>query len=118
MANESPESRLAALGIILPQASSPAANYVNTVEVNGLLFVAGKGPAGRDGVKPHGKLGAEYTTAEGYEFARQTGIEILAVLKAELGSLDRSSASSSFKASSMPPRSSRSIRRCSTAVPT
>jgi enamine deaminase RidA (YjgF/YER057c/UK114 family) len=79
------EKRLEALGIVLPQASNPAGHYTNIVEVNGLLFVAGKGPSGG----PRGKLGSDFTTAEGYQFARQTGLEILAVLKLELGSLDR-----------------------------
>jgi enamine deaminase RidA (YjgF/YER057c/UK114 family) len=83
------EQRLAALGIVLPVASSPAANYVNTVLVNGLLFVSGKAPSAQNGIKPKGKLGKEYTTEQGYQFARQTAIEVLAVLKAELGSLDR-----------------------------
>lgn len=85
----SPEDNLKALGIVLPPASSPAAKYANCVEVNGLLFVSGKGPMGRDGVKPKGKLGREYTTLEGYQFARQAGIEVVAVLKSALGSLDR-----------------------------
>lgn len=89
MSDTSVEQRLAALGIVLPNASSPAANYTNDVEVNGLLFLSGKGPAASAGQKPNGKLGAEYTTAEGYQFARQTGIEILAVLKSAVGSLDR-----------------------------
>ena len=85
----SPEERLAALNIVLPSASNPAAKYTNFVLVNGLLFVAGKGPVGSNGVKPKGKLGQEYTTAEGYEFAKQAGIEVLAVLKDALGTLDR-----------------------------
>jgi enamine deaminase RidA (YjgF/YER057c/UK114 family) len=89
METESAEQRLISLGIILPEASSPAARYVNCVEVNGLLFVSGKAPSARDGVKPVGKLGREFTTQEGYAFARQAGIEILAVLRLELGSLDR-----------------------------
>lgn len=89
MPNESVEQRLAALGIVLPNASNPAGKYTNFVEVNGLLFVSGKGPTGSGGVKPKGKLGTEYTTQQGYEFARQAGIEILAVLKSGLGSLDR-----------------------------
>ncbi|GGO08237.1 RidA family protein [Saccharibacillus kuerlensis] len=79
------EERLQELGIVLPEASSPAAAYANAVIVNGLMFVAGKGPAGG----PQGKLGREYDTEQGFEFARQAGIEILAVLKSELGSLDR-----------------------------
>jgi enamine deaminase RidA (YjgF/YER057c/UK114 family) len=84
---DSAEKRLAALGIVLPDASVPAAQYANFVEVNGLLFISGKGPSGGNGVK--GKLGKDYTTQEGYVFARQAGIEILAVVKAALGSLDK-----------------------------
>jgi enamine deaminase RidA (YjgF/YER057c/UK114 family) len=79
------EGRLEQLGIVLPEASDPAAKYANFVIVNGLLFVSGKGPAG----KPKGKLGKDFTTEEGYQFARQAGIEVLAVLKAGLGSLDK-----------------------------
>lgn len=84
------ETRLGQLGIVLPEATQPAGQYANIVEVNGLVFVAGKAPTGRGtGVKPKGKLGREYTTEQGRQFAREAGIEILAVLKAELGSLDR-----------------------------
>jgi hypothetical protein len=71
------ESRLENLGINLPAASNPAASYTNFVIVNGLMFVSGKGPSGN----PKGKLGSNYTTEDGYTFARQTGIEVLAVLK-------------------------------------
>lgn len=79
------ESRLEQLGIILPEASNPAASYANYVIINGLMFVSGKGPGGN----PKGKLGSDHTTIEGYEFARQAGIEVLAVVKAGLGSLDK-----------------------------
>lgn len=79
------EYRLEELGIVLPPASEPAARYANFVKVNGLLFVSGKGPSG----SPKGKLGKDYSTAEGYQFARQTAIEILAVLKTAAGSLDK-----------------------------
>jgi enamine deaminase RidA (YjgF/YER057c/UK114 family) len=82
------EERLAVLGIVLPEVSQPAANYTNFVEVNGLLFTSGKGPSGSNGVTPKGKLGREFTTEEGYQYARQTGIELLAVLKLALASLD------------------------------
>ncbi|MEK8131540.1 RidA family protein [Paenibacillus filicis] len=85
MSEQSVSDRLEALGIELPEASEPAAKYANFVQVNGLLFVSGKGPAGN----PRGKLGKEFTTEEGYQYARQTGIEILAVLKSALGSLDK-----------------------------
>jgi enamine deaminase RidA (YjgF/YER057c/UK114 family) len=82
------EDRLKELGIVLPEASNPAAEYTNFVLVNGLLFVSGKGPSGVEGVKPKGKLGQEYTTEQGYQFAREAGIEVLAVVKSALGSLD------------------------------
>ncbi|QUL56388.1 RidA family protein [Paenibacillus tritici] len=85
MSEQTVMDRLEALGIVLPNASEPAAKYANFVEVNGLLFVSGKGPSG----KPSGKLGIDYTTDEGYQFARQTGIEILAVLNSALGSLEK-----------------------------
>jgi enamine deaminase RidA (YjgF/YER057c/UK114 family) len=78
-------NRLEELGIVLPSASEPAAKYANYVIVNGLCFVSGKGPTGH----PKGKLGQDFTTEEGYQFARQTGIEILAVLESALGSLDK-----------------------------
>ncbi|MCM3783436.1 RidA family protein [Neobacillus mesonae] len=79
------EERLKVLGIELPVASHPAAQYTNTVIVNGLMFVSGKGPSG----SPRGKLGSDFTTDEGYAFARSAGIEVLAVVKEALGSLDR-----------------------------
>lgn len=78
------EKRLEELNIVLPQASSPAAKYANFVISKGILFVSGKGPTG----DPKGKIGKDFTTDEGYEFAKQTGIEVLAVVKAALGSLD------------------------------
>ncbi|MCR2802797.1 RidA family protein [Paenibacillus soyae] len=79
------ERRLEELGIRLPEASNPAASYSNFVIVNGLMFVSGKGPSGN----PKGKLGSQYATEDGYHFARQAGIEVLAVLKEGLGSLDK-----------------------------
>ncbi|WP_198957541.1 RidA family protein [Paenibacillus selenitireducens] len=81
----SAEQNLQRLGIVLPKASEPAAKYANFVIVNGLLFISGKGPSGH----PSGKLGAALTTEEGYVFARAAGLEVLAVLQAGLGSLDR-----------------------------
>ncbi|WP_141503950.1 RidA family protein [Paenibacillus luteus] len=77
------EQRITALGIILPLASEPAAKYVNYVYTNGLLFLSGKGPS----APIKGKLGHDFSTEEGYQFARQVGIEVLAVLKQALGDL-------------------------------
>lgn len=79
------ESRLESLGIVLPKASNPQASYTNFVIVNGLMFVSGKGPTGN----PKGKLGSDFSTGQGHHFARLTGIEVLAVLKDALGTLDK-----------------------------
>ena len=85
----SAEARLKKLGIDLGTVSSPVANYVNAVQAGKLLFLSGKGPRAADGVRPSGKLGREYTAEEGYQHARTVGLELLAVMQAELGSLDR-----------------------------
>jgi len=85
----SAEKRLKQLGIELPQAPSPVANYVNAVRSGKLLFLSGKGPSALDGLRPAGKLGREFNLEQGYKFARSTGLALLAVMRAELGSLDR-----------------------------
>jgi len=84
-----PEARLAELGITLPAAPEPVANYVNGVRTGNLIFLAGKGPRWPDGTELHGKLGADVSIQEGYAGARQTAINQLAVLKEMLGNLDR-----------------------------
>jgi enamine deaminase RidA (YjgF/YER057c/UK114 family) len=86
----SAEKRLKELGIQLGSVTPPVANYVNAVRTGNLLYLAGKGgPPGPDGKRPQGKVGREYTVEQGYQHARATGLEILAVLRHELGSLDR-----------------------------
>jgi enamine deaminase RidA (YjgF/YER057c/UK114 family) len=85
----SAEKRLKQLGITLETPSAPVANYVNAVRAGNLLFLAGKGPRAVDGMRPAGKLGREFTVEQGYKFARTIAIDHLAVIKAELGSLDR-----------------------------
>ncbi|HIF9135999.1 TPA: RidA family protein [Photobacterium damselae] len=86
--------RLKELGLELPEVSLPQGNYTNCVRSGNLLFVSGKGPTGysafaREGMSPQGKIGADYSTEQGYQFAKETGLEILAVVKAELGTLGR-----------------------------
>lgn len=85
----SAEERITNLGIELPFGTAPAANYVNAVRTGNLLFIAGKGPLPIAGVIPKGRLGKEFTTEEGYAFARSACIDLIAVMKNELGSLDR-----------------------------
>jgi len=83
------EARLKEKGIVLNTPGKPVANYVNVVRVGNLLFLAGKGPTKPDGTNITGKVGKDLTIEQGYEAARLTGINHLAVLKAELGNLDK-----------------------------
>ena len=85
----SAEKRLQQLGIDLGKVSSPVANYVNAVRTGNLLFLSGKGPRAVEGVRPSGKVGREYTTEQAYQHARTVGLDLLAVMRTELGSLDR-----------------------------
>lgn len=85
----SAEQRVRELGLSLPSGSAPAANYANAVRSGNLLFIAGKAPLPQDGKLPWGKLGREYTVEDGYRFARSAAIDLIAVARAELGSLDR-----------------------------
>lgn len=87
--NYNPEAKLAALNITLKMPGTPVANYVHAVQSGNLLFLAGKGPRKADGKNIVGKLGKDLTIEEGYEAARVAGINQLAVLKAELGNLNR-----------------------------
>ncbi len=80
----SAEKRLRELKIALGPVSPPVANYVNAVRAGKLLFLAGKGPG-----KVRGKLGREFTVEQGYQHARAVGLALLAVMKDELGSLDK-----------------------------
>jgi len=84
-----PEARLKALGIELPTPPNPVANYVNGVQTGNLIFLAGKGPKHADGREVIGKLGADISIEQGYEAARLTAINQLAVLKDMLGDLSR-----------------------------
>ncbi len=77
------ETKLAELGITLPEAPAPAANYVPFVISGNLLFVSGQISAAK------GKLGAEVTVDQGAEAARGCGLSLLAQAKTALGSLDR-----------------------------
>ena len=85
-----PEQKLNQLGIDLGAVPAPIASYVNAVRTGNLLFLAGKGPRpDASGARPQGKVGREYTTEQAYQHARTVGMDLLAVMRAELGSLDR-----------------------------
>lgn len=78
---QTPEERIAQLGIDLPEVNQPVANFVKWRKVGNLLFLSGEGSTQK------GTLGKELTIEEGREAARETGIKILATLKAATGEL-------------------------------
>lgn len=84
-----PEDRLAALGITLPVAAAPAANYVPTVLENGLLHISGQIPFAEDGSLIRGRLGDSVDTAAGAAAARRCAIGLIAQMQAALGDLSR-----------------------------
>ncbi len=83
------EHKLRQLGIELPAAPKPVANYIPAVQAGALLFLSGVIPL-RDGqVVVTGKLGRELTVEQGKEAARIALLNALAIIRQELGSLDR-----------------------------
>jgi enamine deaminase RidA (YjgF/YER057c/UK114 family) len=83
------ETNLKEKGIVLIPPSRPVANYVNAVRAGNLLYLAGKGPLKADNTYVTGKVGKDLTIEQGYEAARITAINHLAVIKNELGSLNK-----------------------------
>ena len=89
MSTSTPESRLFELGIRLPVSTNPAGTYANAVRTGNLVYCSGKAPLPVEGAVPRGRLGSEFGTEEGYRFARSAAIDLLSVLKAELGELSK-----------------------------
>ena len=83
------EQRLSALGLALPPAAAPIANYVPACRTGDLLFVSGQISRTATGEVLAGKLGASVDIARGREAAKVCALNILAQAKAALGSLDR-----------------------------
>ena len=81
-------SRLAELGITLPEAAAPVAAYVPAVEANGLLHISGQLPF-EQGQLMTGRLGEDRDLDYGQRAARACGVMLLAQIGKALGSLDR-----------------------------
>lgn len=83
------EDKLQEMGIDLPEAPEPVAEYVPAVRTGNLVFVSGQLPV-RDGDLLHeGKVGSDLTVEEAKEAAELAAVNALAIVRAELGSLDR-----------------------------
>ena len=78
------ETQLAALGVTLPEAPTPAANYVPFIQVGDIVYVSGQISNGPDGLIT-GKLGADMSVEEGVAAAKSCAISLLAQVKAACG---------------------------------
>lgn len=83
------EKKLQSLGLTLPSPPKPVATYVPAVRSGNLLFLSGMIPMVEGKMAMVGKLGKELTVEQGQQAARITLLNALAVIKAELGSLDQ-----------------------------
>ncbi len=86
---ETPAQRLAALGLVLPAAAAPVANYLPYMRTGNLLFVSGQLPIGANGIDAahKGKLGAGVSLEDGQAAARQAALNVLAQANAAAGDL-------------------------------
>ena len=83
-----PEQKLTSLGFTLPPAPSPGGNYVSAKQLGNVVYLSGVISVGPDGIIT-GLAGVSSSIEEGYAAARACALIQLAVLKRELGSLDR-----------------------------
>lgn len=83
-----PEEVLAAAGIVLPKLPAPGGNYLSAKRAGAVMYLAGVISTGAEGVIT-GTAGLDRSIEEGYAAARACALTQLAVLKRELGSLDR-----------------------------
>lgn len=96
-------ARLKEMGIVLPQAAAPAANYVPFTFSGNTLYIAGQLPS-KDGQMMKGCLGRDVAVEQGYEAARLCAVNILAqanaALSGDLGRITRCLRLGGFVASS------------------
>jgi enamine deaminase RidA (YjgF/YER057c/UK114 family) len=85
----SADQRLKELGIKLPQPPEPFGTYVEAVRTGNLLFLSGMLPTEGHGAKFIGRVGAEFDVEAGRKAARLAALNVLAVAKQNLGSLDK-----------------------------
>lgn len=82
------DSRVDELKLKLPPVPKPAGVYKPLVIAGGMAYVSGHGPLQDDETFLTGRVGTEVDLEGGIAAARQTGLSILATLRAKLGSLD------------------------------
>jgi enamine deaminase RidA (YjgF/YER057c/UK114 family) len=84
----SAEAQLRKLKLELPPVAKPGATLVPAVRAGDMLYVSGHGPRKADGTSVVGKVGQDLDVKQGQEAARLIGLQVLSVVRQELGSLD------------------------------
>lgn len=82
-----PEQKLEALGLTLPKAPDPLAVYRPVRKIGNTLYLSGQIPRNPDGTFITGRLGDDATIEQGYEAARNVGLQLLSVVKSVVGDL-------------------------------
>ena len=85
--SDTPEARLAALGLSLPQVAAPLAAYVPAVRTGSYVYTAGQLPLADGKLLLTGKVGAQVTTAEAAALARTCALNALAAVASVTGGL-------------------------------
>ncbi len=86
----SPEERARALGLVFSNAPRPVANYLPAYQAGNLLFVSGQLPTDGEGnLQAKGTVGGDITIELGADAARLCAVNVLAQVRAEVGSLDK-----------------------------
>jgi enamine deaminase RidA (YjgF/YER057c/UK114 family) len=83
------DARLSELGITLPQANAPVANYLPYVRSGNLVNISGQITMENGELKFIGKLGKEYGVEEGQKAARLCALNLIAQVRAAVGDLDK-----------------------------
>lgn len=83
------EQRIKELNLELPAVTPPVATYVNAARTGNLMFLSGKVPVDASGKFLTGKVGKDVSTEEAAKHARLVGLHLIAVMRHELGSLDK-----------------------------
>jgi enamine deaminase RidA (YjgF/YER057c/UK114 family) len=84
-----PEAKLAAMGLVLPEVPKPIGTYLPFKISGDTLYLSGQGPRRADGSFATGKVGRDVTPEQAYEHAKLVGLGLLAAAKLAAGELSR-----------------------------
>tara|TARA_B100000700_G_scaffold300257_1_gene368190 strand:+ start:22734 stop:23198 length:465 start_codon:yes stop_codon:yes gene_type:complete len=87
--NMTPEQTLDSLGLVLPAAPEPLAQYRPVKRVGDMLYLSGQVPRNADGTLVTGRMGTDTSIDDGYAAARNVGLQLLAVAKSVVDDLSR-----------------------------